>query len=473
MIRKEKIGSSKAKGYIDGFLLSGYFPFALAAVTLACYYSGWEMVTIWTVGLCMLYMLLFMDDLTPMAALFLIMNVMISKEHSPSYTVGSSDFFFRTAVIVQLAVLISVLVAAVFYRIIRNAKEGKIKLTPAFGGLCALAVCFLLNGLGSEDYTLMDTVYGVFMAFFFLAVFVLLKDNLATDPSAFRRVALSFMALSALLVTELSVAYLTTENLITDGSVNRSLLMYGWGVHNTMGMLLVICIPAAFYLASVYRYGWLLTVYGFALCACAFLSMSRQAMIGAAVITPASIIYLIVRTKGSARLINLAVTAAAVAVCAVLLYVFRTQFYDNIVKLLRNLFTADGTPNGSGRWALWNTALENYLENPLFGAGWYVQLAQAAEMVGLDIIPLMYHNTFMQLLGSCGTFALLAYMLHRTQTVISYAKNPSKERTYIAFTVLALLIMNLFDNHLFYILPTLVYSFMISLLIKSEKNTAQ
>ena len=90
--------------------------------------------------------------------------------------------------------------------------------------------------------------------------------------------------------------------------------------------------------------------------------------------------------------------------------------------------------------------------------------------IGLPIMPDMYHNTVFQLIAVGGVFALIAYVIYRVQTVISFIKNPTNDRFYIGLTIFALLILSLLDNHIFYILPTLVYTFLTAVLIKSEKT---
>ena len=69
-----------------------------------------------------------------------------------------------------------------------------------------------------------------------------------------------------------------------------------------------------------------------------------------------------------------------------------------------------------------------------------------------------------------GLFAIVPYVIHRIHTVISFVKNPSQDRFFVGLTIFALLILSLLDNHIFYILPTIVYSFMTAVLINSEKS---
>lgn len=59
---------------------------------------------------------------------------------------------------------------------------------------------------------------------------------------------------------------------------------------------------------------------------------------------------------------------------------------------------------------------------------------------------------------------------HRGQTVISFVKNINRERIYVAFTGGILLFVSLFDNHMFYLFPTLLYVGLIGLLKASEEE---
>ena len=56
------------------------------------------------------------------------------------------------------------------------------------------------------------------------------------------------------------------------------------------------------------------------------------------------------------------------------------------------------------------------------------------------------------------------------QTIISFFKNPTEDRFFVGLVIASLLILSLLDNHIFYILPTLVYSFMMSVLVNSEAD---
>ncbi|MDE7454179.1 MAG: hypothetical protein K2N22_07220 [Clostridia bacterium] len=283
-------------------LSSKYLPFLTAAVSLICYFNGLDLVGMYFLAAVGIAMLIALDDLTPLICQFPFLYLSISRKNSPSYTVGGSDYYFQTAVIVQCAVLAALFIAAMIYRIVMLGVRRKFKPTPVFFGLCVLSVTFLLNGVAVKDYDPMNLAYGAVMAFFFLGIFTLLKDNLNINKETFTAIALGFMAVSIVLVTELIVTYFTTEGVFTENGIDRNKLMYGWGVHNSMGMMLVLCVPSAFYLAGKYRFGFPLTVWGLVLSVAAVMSMSRQAILGVAVILPICAIILLV--KGKNRIAN-------------------------------------------------------------------------------------------------------------------------------------------------------------------------
>ena len=148
-------------GTVKELLSWRFFPFIIAAVILADYYLGWDLVTFYFVCIIGIAMLLLLEDLSPMLPLFLLMNVMISVENSPSPLAGGSDFYFRTEVLTQIAVLVALFVTAALLRLYFTVKSGKFKITPVFWGLCLLSAAFLLNGIFVSGYSAMNLLYGV------------------------------------------------------------------------------------------------------------------------------------------------------------------------------------------------------------------------------------------------------------------------------------------------------------------------
>lgn len=464
---KQKISAEKVLNAIRGVISSNYFPFITAAFTLLCYYAAWDMVIIWYMALCGVFLLVFCKDTSPIVTLFLFMNIMISMKNSPTQAGGNpSDYYSQTVHLVQIGIAIGAFAAAGIYRLIVAIKNKQFKCNVTFFGLCAFAVGTMFNGLFTAEYSAMNALYGFFMAFLFLGVFSICCCSVGTGKDAFMRIAWAFIALSLCLVIELAVAYLTYDNLLSQilSGHRADSLYFGWGIHNTMGMLLVISLPSAAYLAiNNKKWGWVLTVCLVLFTAAAFLTMSRQAMLCGAVMFIICAIWILI--KAPKKLVNGCIFGV-MAVAAVAIIIIKRDLVASLFGALTENFFF-----GSGRMELYAEAVESFLKNPLFGAGFFCgDLEGDPGFVGVSVVPEMYHNTILELAAVGGIFALVPYVVHRIHTVISLIKRPTRDRIFIALTIFALLIISLLDNHIFYILPTLVYSSLVAVLIRSEKS---
>jgi len=63
-----------------------------------------------------------------------------------------------------------------------------------------------------------------------------------------------------------------------------------------------------------------------------------------------------------------------------------------------------------------------------------------------------------QLLVSAGVVGLVAYLAHRVDTVVFFLKRRSRENSFIACSIIVLLITSLLDCHFFNLGPVLFYS---------------
>lgn len=456
-----KLKNSKAVGIIKNILSWKYFPFITAIIIVGCYYLNLDLFSIYFIGLTGLFSVLFLDDLTPLFSNFLFMCIMVSYDHSPSVTAGLSDYYLNPVIYSQAIAVTTLYALGVVARIAMTALDGRLKLTPAFYGLAAFAFFLLLNGSFSANYNPANLAYGFFLAFLFLGIYTVMKDNVVCNKENFEKIAYAFLALSIALCLELVVKYMTRD-VFLDGKIYRNVLCFGWGMYNTMGMLMMLCVPPVFFLAAIKKFGYLYYVYALALCIATIFTMSRQSMIGLAIIYPICIILLLVNGKN--KIINGAITGIAAITAIIVL----SMYWEN-VKIVIEVLTTN-IDSGNIRIDLWEIAWENFKSNPVFGVGFYVELKGDPGFPGLKLIPDMYHNTFFQLLGACGITGLVSYIIHRAQTVLSFIKNPTIERTYIGLTLLSLLILNLLDNHLFYILPTIIYSALTAVLIKTQDD---
>ena len=423
------------------------------------------MVMIWFVAICSVGILLTCRDATPAFAIFLFINIIISLKNSPSVLGNESNYFMRPEIYGQVIAAISMCVVGLIARLAYNIYTKTFKPSPMFFGVCALCAAFLLNGVFFEGYEPLDTVFGLFLTAMYILIFILISGNITPTKSTFEKIAFYCCVLFIVLAIELIVAYTTYDDLFVDGFVDREKLFFGWGMYNTIGMLFCVCIPAWFYLAITQKYGCIYTVFGILNIIITFFTFSRQSMLGAAVIGTVCIVWLLICRKGRDRLINIVIlVTAAVCVCVVIL-----AKWDKLAVYVQSII--DNLNDGGNRIELWKRAIEDFLKAPIFGVGFYYLKDLDAGFVGLDIIPKMYHNTILQILGACGIVGLVTYLFHRAQTAISLFKNITLERVYLALTGGILLFVSLFDNHMFYLFPTLLYVGLVGLLKASEKSS--
>lgn len=460
-----KIKHCKVSDIIKNVISSKFFPFATATVFLACYYLGWDIVAIYYLGIVTVLILLLLDDITPLISQLLFFNFFVSLKNVQAGSMDGYDYYSQTAILVQMIIIAVLAIAALAYRLILCCIKKKFRITPVFAGLCALAAAFLLNGIGSEYSTPKNLLFGFVMSALILGIYSAIKDNIVTDKNFFEKIAYGFIALSVLLIVELAVAYITYDNLFADGVINRGALFFGWGGYNHYGLWIVMCLPSALYLAGKNKYGYLFTAYSLLIFAASLLCCSRQAMLVALVIYPTCLIILFV--KGNHRIPNLCIAAVAVAAGIVLVCIFREKFVSAIKTIFENVFV-NGELNGSGRWRIWKEAIKYFREYPVFGSGFYVGYSYGMNAV---FLPSTCHNTVLEIMAACGIFGLAAYLLHRVQTVISFFKNVTTERTMIALTISALLLMSLLDMHIFNVFPTVIYACLLAALVKSEKKS--
>lgn len=460
---------STAVELIKKVLSSRIFLFVTAALILLSYYVGLDIFLVYYLAIAGILILIFFEDLTPLIAIFLFLNLIVSYPNSPSPNTGGSDYFFHPAILAQVIVVLVLFIGAGVFRLIRTIVQKKFKLTPMFFGLCGLSVAFAIGGFFSEGYSALSLAYGLLQAVLYLGLYALMKDNIVIKKDTFKNIAFVFFVYSIVLLVMLAVGLLS-YNVFADGEVHRGRLVFGWGVYNTMGMWLLFCVPAAVYLARVCKRGWLFTIYSLVLALACVLSLSRAAMLGIIIIYPLCLVLLFIKSKE--KLVNACIVSGAAVIVLIFVAIKWEAVWNAASSIFANLFK-NGEFNASGRGGLLEMAGQDFLRAPFLGVGFFGShigdLEFMVDNTGLGFIPFFYHNTIMQMLASCGVVGLLAYIVHRVQTVKSFLSNVTAGRSFLAITILSILILSLLDVHMFDIMPTFMYSSLLAVLVKTEK----
>lgn len=469
----EKFNSSKAKAFAQRAFSSYVFPFVTAAVTLLSTSFGLEPLAIWYICLCGAAICLCCKDVSPVICLFVFMHVIVSVEHSPyqSAGTGNPDYMTTPAFFAQATVAILLFAGCAVYRIVDSIIKHRFKITPIFIGICAYFVGLTLNGLFSNKYYYMDTLYGLGMGAIIVFMFVFISGNVEVDESTYKRIAVVFTAFCMTLAIQLLIAYITL-GVIQNGVIVRGLIQFGWGTYNQFGMVITMCIPAWFYLAAKCKFGYLYLIgVPFNLLVVVF-GMSRQAILMAGILTVLCAIWYLIIAPKKYRLYGGSFMLAAAIIALIVFFVKK----DELVVVFKDLAASFAT--GGGRTEIWKDGLKKFLHNPIFGNGFYDINATGWGAPGYcgegsgftEVIPFMCHNTLVQLLFACGLVGFVAYIIHRAQTVVSLFKNPDAGRFFLTFTICGILLTSLLDNHLFYPFPLFIYSPLLAVFVVSEKK---
>lgn len=383
------------------------------------------------------------------------------------YTISTGEYqpsnmhierFLRPWVLILGALIALLLIAtfAVFMR--RNAALAN-KLPPhtLFWSMLIFCGVLLANGASHGEYTLKNLLFVVTLAFPLLVGYLLFSRYVRFDDTAFPYFLYCLLLAGLLISAELLFAYATTVR-FEGGQIVKGSVVLGWGVWTNVGSLLAMLMPAAFYFAYSHRHGWIGFLLGLLEFFCIVLSQSRGALLVGALALALSLITLCI--GGRNRRINRALTALIVIGGAIFLALFAKKLVILIQSFLQMGFS------DNGRIEIWRLGIQNFLERPIFGCGFYDSYQNEAWDVG--VFPHLFHNTPIQLLSSAGILGLLAYLWHRICTLRVIFTRPSHKKIFLAIGILSFLLFSLIDVVFFLIYPTMFYSLMLLFIEKSD-----
>lgn len=464
----DKLKEKKAIAVVNAFLYSWYYPILAAVTMVLSNLFGLELPVYYLYALILAFCVLFTKDLLPALPLTCCGYMTFSEKNNPAHHVYTS-YFNTTAGRVQLFVLVGIvatlLVTRFVFDLIKHPERRKI---PALAfGFLALGIAYLLGGLFSEYYSGKTVFFGLVqilsLSFFYFLFFYTIEWK--EVPHGYFGIVFTSVALG--LVVEVVGMYFDPALWAEDGTFIRGNLVTGWGLYNNVGGTIAMCLPAPFYLAVKEKNGWIYNLLGNVVLLGIILTQSRSSILVGGAIYAVCALLVLLKTKGRARISHLIVYGAmlfAVLLCIVALR-------DRVVEIFYSIVQIGFDDNG--RFEIYRNGLKQFLENPVFGNGFYECTAWqlGTGHLGEDaFLPPRYHNTIVQLLASCGIVSLLAYVFHRVQTGILIFRRRTTEKYFIGLCVLALVMASLLDCHFFNFGPGLLYS---CLLIMAEKSTAE
>lgn len=442
---------------INGYLASPYYIIVMVLLTAAANLAELEVMMYTLIAMVAVYTCLLGDDLLPMMPLFACGYLAPGRGNNPG---RNPESVFSGASGVYIGCLAAVMVAALIIHIIRERRKIREAKPKLLWGLLALSAAYLLSGIGSDHY---GSIAGrnIFHALLQIAA-ILLPYLLLTIFVDWKKVRLDYFAwvgfcTGCLLVMEILGIYLTQE-IIVDGIVRRERIYTGWGMYNNMGGLLAMMIPYAFCLATKYHKGWVGSVAGSVFLVCVLLTCSRSSIL-IAVPAYCVCVFLMIHYARNRRHNTIAVVSFVTIVILTIVF-----FHDQLIRLFSILLNLGLNPNN--RDTIYREGLNKFLQSPILGSGFYSTGYEPWAWATLEsfnnLIPPRWHNTIVQILVCCGVVGLAAYIFHRLQTVQLFLRRVTRENTFIACSILVLLIACMFDCHFFNIGPALFYSMALS-----------
>jgi len=409
------------------------------------------------VALCV-YVFVLGEDLRPIMPLVILCYILPSVDNNPG--LSAQSIFSLEQGGKYLLTLAAILVVALILGLLTNKSWGGkaffTKKRSLLGGFFLLTLTYLLSGVGSQDY---GTLMGKNLLFGFTqAMAVCLPYLLFSGGVNWQKIRKDYFAwigfgVGCVLLGQILWVYASTD-VVVAGRIERRHIFTGWGMYNNMGGLLAMMIPFPFYLASRFRKGWIGSVVGTVFLIGVLLTCSRSSILtGCAVY--ALCIGLMIFSASNRR----GNTVALIVVTSIIALVFLI-FHRQLIRLFAEIIGRGLDPNS--RDMIFKDGWKLFLRNPLFGNTFYppenMSWSWSTNSGFTSFFPARWHNTFIQLLASCGIAGTAAYLLHRYQTVRVFLRDRTREKAFIACSLGVLLITSLFDCHFFNIGPALFYS---------------
>ena len=451
----EEIRKSPAVRAINNFIDSKYMLVIMALLALLSNVFSMEMPVYICLFAVSIYVCLFGKSVLFFAPLVSFAYVTPSMGNNP--VTNSESIFYPDQQLYVLITMIVTIALVFFVRVTYDVGFVRFLKRPRklLVGFLLLGLSFVLGGLGSDSYSILSLGYSLLLFVSLFLVYFLVMG--AVDWTHVERdyVAWMGMLLAATVALELIYVYLSDwEAVYESGSIDRYEIMTGWGSRTSMGFVIAMGIPFAFYLACTKKYGFIFNIVGSLLLVADFVTCCRGSMLFGTLIYAVCMIPTI-RCKMN-RIGNLAVYATALISATIILF----YYPDELILLFADIL--DPNLGDSGRAEIYADAIAKFQDSYLFGSGFYAADTGVAgswyDKTGTFFLPDFWHNTILQMAAGCGIVGLCAYMFHRYQTVMLITNSPSLLNIFIALSILTLLLICMVDCHLFNIGGGLIYS---------------
>lgn len=453
---------------INRFVYTPYFMLVIGVLTAISNHFSLEGIIYPVFSAIAIFIMLLGTDFLPIVPMVVCCYIAPSAVNNPganqhSFFYSNGGYVAFLGVIIALSFIFRIAFDKQLGRKIFFTCDRKLAL-----GMLTLGLSYLLSGVGSGRYFangLGNLLFGFLQfvsLFLFYFIFTACIKWEQVPKNYFSMVGTS---IGLILLVEITSIYFT-NNVIVAGQIYREKIYSGWGNYNNIASLLTMMIPFTFHLAfNSKRFGLFLFL-SMLFCGGVLACCSRGSILVCFVICVLCIIALLTGSKN-----KLPVSIFIVSILLISFVIF-CIFKAQIINLFGDLIATglDSVPRILG----YKQGIEQFLESPVFGGSFYPMYNDLYSWSSVDsfiaFFPPRWHNTFVQMLASCGIVGLGAYLYHRVQTIILLWKNRSYKNIFISISILTLLLTSLLDCHFFNIGPALFYSTALAFIEKDNKN---
>ena len=447
------IFKDKAKAFLNGH----YYPVLIFLVTLISHTFSLELFGVGIIFATASIGLVVCDDLKFLISPLLMFILTFSQK-----SVGSGKFFQKPYLIAMICFAIYFIVLFIIHFVIHKKSVNIKNFTKSklFLGYTLLCGAFILNGaLNFDGYDVKNISFALLLILSIGVVFFIFSINLNDSDKVKDYLFYVLYLVSILITLQLFLSFIGQIR-IENGEIVKESIMVGWGMWNNIGGMLAILLPIHFYFAAVVKkLGILFYFSGVISFLAIVLTLSRSSLLVSCIIIVISAIACCF--YGSNKKISRIITCVIFLIGVLGIIVL----WDKISSILGDYLSRGFDDNG--RFDIYKKGFENFLNNPVFGGGFYSVDAQ--EHTFAFFLPDRYHNTIIQMMGACGIVGLLAYLFHRYQVIRLLWCKRSMFTFFASLSIFALLLTSLLDNHFFNFYPTFVYSIILSV-ISNTKN---
>ena len=472
-----KLKDTKAVALIRAFIRSPWYLVLVVTLMACAELFSLELPVFYFYFVLIVVAVLFDEDLLGVFVLVPCHYLAISAPNNPGK--HAVTLFSTPERMVHLVILISVYAVLLSARLLSLLLKGGKRQPPELTfGIVFFAIALILGGAFSGYWGKRTIVFGLVEALSLFAIYFFFYYAVNWKELPKHYGMMLFVALGVGVLAEVVGMYFNSGAVIGT-FINRAAFYTGWGIHNNVGCVMAMCMPAPFYLAIKKKEGWAFAIVGTLFYLGVMLSQSRGAMLFGTLIFLVCIVLMLVLSKGFERIKSAIVFGAFALVVLVTGLVLR----ERVLVLFRAIREAGF--DDSLRFDTYRACWARFLEAPWFGSGFYHTPGTVLQNNGMwttmegagetGFLPPRAHNTLFQLLASGGVFMVLAYLVHRIQTLILFFRHPSAEKTFVFLCVLALLLTSLLDCHLFNFGPGLLYASLLAIAqgnnLKNEKRS--